>query len=127
MVWLFTIGGAILGAVLGKSFVAFLAFGFMGWVVGMIVKAMRSPITPPANAGPPKAIPTAPYPSLSVRLDAIEARLAKVEAALGLEAESVTPVESVETVTPMETVTPVETGAQPGSARARVGFPPSRE
>jgi len=86
MTWLFTIGGAILGAILGKSVATFFAFGFMGWVVGMIVKALRTPATPPAAGAPPKPIASIPHPSLSVRLDAIEARRARLEAAVGVAA-----------------------------------------
>jgi len=62
MVWLFTIGGALLGAVLGKSFATFLAFGFIGWVVGMIVKALRTPLVPSAAAPHPGFLPSQERP-----------------------------------------------------------------
>src|SRR5690349_10016936 len=97
MVWLFTIGGAILGAVLGKSFVTFLAFGFIGWVVGMIVKAIRTPSAPPAT--PLVKAPTAAtmtFEQLARRVTALEERLAKLEGKpIVVTAAAVTPVETV--------------------------------
>ncbi|HXF80178.1 MAG TPA: DUF2339 domain-containing protein [Usitatibacter sp.] len=119
MVWLFTIGGALLGAVLGKSFATFLAFGFIGWVVGMIVKALRSPSTPPAAV--PRPVAEMSFEGLVRRVAALEERLSKLE-------RGVAPVS-------METVTPVKTGAQPEpitepeleSLRISAGLPPARE
>ncbi|HEX4333211.1 MAG TPA: DUF2339 domain-containing protein [Usitatibacter sp.] len=123
MVWLFMIGGAVLGALVGGNFPAFLAFGFIGWVVGMIVKALRTPsVTPPAKA--PVAA-TATFEQLVQRVAALEGRLARLEAGIVIE----------QPVTPAAPVTPVKTGAQPEPAteskaeglRTSSAPPPSQE
>jgi len=121
MVWIFTIVGAVLGGLLGKSFATFLAFGFIGWVVGMIVKALRTPLVPSAAAPVAKAVVT--FESLVQRVAALEERLAR------LEGVRVTPVEPV---IPAGPVIPAEAGTQPEPVTqpepsAPVGFPPPRE
>ncbi|HEX4779190.1 MAG TPA: hypothetical protein VH301_00460, partial [Usitatibacter sp.] len=54
MIWLFIVGGVVLGAVV-NGFAGALALGFVGWVVGMIVKSLRTPIAPVAKAKVPAA------------------------------------------------------------------------
>lgn len=122
MIWLFTIAGAVVGALVGKGLASMLAFAFIGWVIGMIVKALRSPSTPPASL--PVPVATTTLDALARRVAALEGRLARLEGGVVVE-QPVAPVEPVRVVTPVEPVMPVETGIQWETAREEIGPRPT--
>jgi uncharacterized membrane protein len=79
LVWVFTILGAIIGLAL-KEVPGMLALGFIGWVFGMIVKALFTPAKEavrPAHAVP--SVRPAAIDALERRVADLEKRLARLE------------------------------------------------
>ncbi|HUL56369.1 MAG TPA: DUF2339 domain-containing protein, partial [Usitatibacter sp.] len=75
MTWILMIVGALIGAALG-GLPGFLAMGFLGWLVGFIIKSNRET---------PQPAPSKPVPSDRARIEALERRVASLEQRLGSE------------------------------------------
>ncbi|HTS84280.1 MAG TPA: DUF2339 domain-containing protein, partial [Usitatibacter sp.] len=74
MIWVLTIVGALIGGLIGE-WPGFFAMGFLGWIVGFIIKSSRQPQPAPSKAPP----------SDRTRIEALERRVAALEARLGSE------------------------------------------
>ncbi|MBC8023656.1 MAG: hypothetical protein H7Y14_11080, partial [Burkholderiales bacterium] len=83
MAWLGLFAGVIVGALLWRMPGA-LALGFIGWLVGFIVGAQRKPVVPATPVIPVQTGIQGPERSVVARLDAIERRLAEIEARAGI-------------------------------------------
>jgi uncharacterized membrane protein len=77
MIVLFIIIGIVAGGIFWGINGA-ITLGFIGWLTGLIVKAQRHPVEPPAAAGPAPA--ARPLDPVEARLAALEKRYAALEA-----------------------------------------------
>jgi uncharacterized membrane protein len=108
MTWLFAIGGAILGAAT-HGFFGMLAFGFVGWVFGMIAKSIAAP-------------QASQFDALSRRVEGLEQRLAKIEGKAPQATEPSQPIETSQAVEPPQPIEP--TRPPPPEAAAPTPAPP---